>query len=374
MKFTRKDFVKGIALGTITLPIWLRSFMGKNYANQSVSETENRVSGKKYRWKMVTTWPPNFPVLGEACTYYADIVKAMSGGRIEIRVYGGGELVPALEVFDTVRTGGAEMGCGASYYWAGKSPATQFFTSVPFGMNAQQMHSWLLWGGGMELWEELYAEFNLVPMIGGNTGMQMGGWFNREINTIDDLKGLKMRLPGLGGKVLEKAGGTPVLLAGGEIYTGLERGVIDATEWLGPFHDYMSGFQQISKYYYTPGWHEVGSVLEFTINKELYDSLPDDLKAILKAAAAEASNWCFAGMETKNAEQLAIMKAEGVEIRSFPKEVLDQLRIYSEEVLEELSATDPRSKKVYDSFKKFRDTISPYSGITEKLFFERIQK
>jgi len=372
MKFSRKDFVKGVGIGTLTLPLWLRSFLGENIAQEPLNGTETRISEKKYQWKMVTTWPPNFPVLGEACTYFASIVQAMSGGRIEIKVYGGGELVPALEVFDTVRSGGADLGCGASYYWAGKSPATQFFTSVPFGMNAQQMHSWLIWGGGMQLWEELYADFNLVPMIGGNTGMQMGGWFNREINSMADLKGLKMRLPGLGGKVLEKAGGTPVLLAGGEIYTGLERGVIDATEWLGPFHDYLSGFQQIAKYYYTPGWHEPGSVLEFTVNKTLYDSLPNDLQAILKAAAAEATNWCFAGMETKNAEQLAIMKQEGVEIRSFPKEVLDQLRVYSEEVLEELAATDERSRKVYDSFKKFKTLINPYSGITEKLFFESI--
>jgi len=187
---------------------------------------------KVFHWKMTTTWPPNFPVVGEVAEKYAQWVEELSNGQIKIKIYGGGELVPPLEAFDAVSQGSIEMGCGVSYYWAGKTPAAQFFAAVPFGMNSQQITSWLETGGGYELWKKTYAKFNLVPFMGGNTGVQMGGWFNKEINTVEDFKGLKMRLPGIGGRVLEKAGGAAVLVAGSEVYTSLERGVIDATEWI----------------------------------------------------------------------------------------------------------------------------------------------
>ena len=208
MALSRKDFFKGIAIGTISLPFVIRSCGNENLAQKSAAGP-NIITNKKYKWKLVTTWPPNFPVLGESANLLAEYVGQMSGGRMEITVYGGGELVPALEAFDAVRSGAAEMGSGAGYYWAGKAPAAQFFASVPFGMNAQQLNAWILTGGGMELWKELYANFGLVPFVGGNTGVQMGGWFNREINSKADFKGLKMRIPGLGGKVLEKAGERP---------------------------------------------------------------------------------------------------------------------------------------------------------------------
>ncbi|RMD99370.1 MAG: ABC transporter substrate-binding protein, partial [Bacteroidetes bacterium] len=210
LSISRKTFFKGLALGTLSLPFVLRTCGGQNLAQQR-SSGPAVLSERRFRWKMVTTWPPNFPVLGEGCNLLAKWIGEMSGGRLEIKVFGGGELVPALEAFDAVRGEAAEIGSGASYYWAGKVPAAQFFASVPFGMNAQQLNAWILTGGGMELWEELYADFGLVPLLGGNTGVQMGGWFNREINTLSDLQGLKMRMPGLGGKVLEKAGGSPVL-------------------------------------------------------------------------------------------------------------------------------------------------------------------
>jgi TRAP-type mannitol/chloroaromatic compound transport system substrate-binding protein len=371
MKLDRKTFLKGLAIGTISLPIALRTFMGKGHAQDN--SDSGTISSKKYNWKMVTTWPPNFPILGEACQLYADLVNQMSGGRIEIRVYGGGELVPALEAFDAVRSGAAEVGSGASYYWAGKAPAAQFFASVPFGMNAQQLNAWIYGGGGIELWEELYRDFGLVPMAGGNTGVQMGGWFNREINSLDDLKGLKMRIPGLGGKVLEKAGGAPVLLAGGEIYTGLERGVIDATEWLGPFHDSMMGFQDIARYYYTPGWHEPGTALEFFLNKDQYDRLPADLKAITRSAAAHTNIWCLSMMEAKNAEALERLKAKGTDIRAFSRDMLEQLRLYTEDVITEIIDQDPFTKKVYESYDAFRKKAAAYADITERPFYERFR-
>ena len=373
MKLTRKNFFKGLALGTISLPFAIRALGGKSEAQDNDSDSPNIITARKYRWKMVTTWPPNFPILQEACNLYAQLVEEMSGGRITIRVYGGNELVPSLEAFDTVRTGGAEIGSGAAYYWAGKAPAAQFFASVPFGMNAQQLNSWLLAGGGLELWEELYRDFNLVPMVGGNTGVQMGGWFNREINSIEDLKGLKMRIPGLGGKVLEKAGGAPVLLAGGEIYTGLERGVIDATEWLGPYHDTLMGFNDIAKYYYTPGWHEPGTALEYFVNKEVYDALPKDLQAILQTVTLRINHWVLSQMEAKNAEALEQLAKTDLNIRSFPKPVIDQLRIYTEEVIADITAKDPFAKKIYASYESFRQKAANYSLITEKQFYNLIQ-
>jgi TRAP-type mannitol/chloroaromatic compound transport system substrate-binding protein len=373
MKLTRKTFFKGLALGTISLPFLIRGLGGKSLAQEDQGSSPGVITAKRYRWKMTTTWPPNFPIIGEACTKYAELVKALSGGRIEIKVYGGGELVPALEAFDAVRSGGVELGSGSAYYWAGKLPAGQFFASVPFGMNAQQLNAWLFSGGGLGLWEELYRDFNLVPMPGGNTGVQMGGWFNREISSIASLKGLKMRIPGLGGKVLEKAGGAPVLLAGGEIFTGLERGVIDATEWLGPYHDMLMGFHEIAQYYYTPGWHEPGTMLEFFINKNLYDSLPNDLQTILRTAAMHINLWVLSEMEAKNAEALGRLLEGGIALRRFPDEVIARLRAYTTEVILDLTDKDPACRKVYASYDAFRRQAARYSEITEKAFYERLQ-
>ena len=368
---SRKNFFKGLALGTISLPFLIRSCAPENIAQNSGPAL---ITSKKYQWKMVTTWPPNFPVLGEGCNLFAKWVKEMSNGQLEIKVFGGGELVPALEAFGAVQSGVAEIGSGAAYYWAGKAAATQFFASVPFGMNAQQVNSWILSGGGMELWKELYAKFNLIPMLGGNTGVQMGGWFNKEINSMSDLKGLKMRMPGLGGKVLERAGGAPVLIAGGELYTSLERGIIDATEWIGPYHDYKMGFHQIAKYYYAPGWHETGTALEFFMNKEKYEKLPSHLQAILQTASQRLNGWMLAEFEAQNALYLNKIVEEGkVEIRTYPPEVLTQLRIYTDEIIAELTAQDPFTKKVYESYQNFRKKAVNWSELTEKSFYNNIQ-
>ena len=210
-------------------------------------------------------------------------------------------------------------------------------------------------------------------MAGGNTGVQMGGWFNKEINTLADFKGLKMRIPGLGGKVLEKAGGAPVLLAGGEIYTGLERGVIDATEWIGPFHDYKMGFHQIAKYYYSPGWHETGTVLEFFANKKLFDTLPPDLQAIMKSASAQVNQWSLANMETQNSIYLEKLVDEGIDIRRFSDEILLQLRNFTDEVIDEITGKNPFAKKVYQSYNDFRKKATEWSKLTEKVFYNSIQ-
>jgi len=322
-----------------------------------------------FRWKMVTTWPPNFPILGEGCNLFAQWVKEMSGGRMEITVYGGGELVPALEVFDAVSSGAVEVGHGAGYYWAGKIPAAQFFATVPFGMNAQQMNAWLVGGGGTELWQETYRDYNLIPYPGGNTGMQMGGWFNQEIRSIEDIQGLKMRIPGIGGKVFNRAGGTSVLVAGGEIYTNLERGVIDATEWIGPYHDYQMGFYQVAQYYYYPGWHEPGTALELSVNKEKYENLPTDLQIIIAAAAERLNHWSLCRSEAMNSEYtVKLAEEEGVQFRQFPDDVLAAFRKYSGEVVADLTEQDSLARRAYESYASFQQQMSRYTPYNEQIY------
>ncbi|MGD8667208.1 MAG: TRAP transporter substrate-binding protein [Desulfobacterales bacterium] len=330
---------------------------------------------KKYRWKMVTTWPPKLPVLQEGCERLAKRVNEMSDGRLTIQVFAGGELVPPLESFQAVSDGTVEVGSGASYYWAGKEPATQWFAAVPFGMNAQGMGAWFHGGDGLKLWEETYAPFNLIPRPGGSTGVQMGGWFNKKINTIADYKGLKMRIPGLGGKVVAKAGGTVVLLPGGEIFTSLERGVIDATEWVGPLHDLRMGFYQAAKYYYYPGWHEPGTYLEYFFNKKAYESLPKDLQHILNAACMENEQWTLTQFDAQNGAALqTLINKHKVEVIQFPDEVLAALRKMAVEVVQEEAAKSPMAKKVAESFAKFQKVVGTWGSVSERAYFNVIQQ
>src|SRR5690606_13792507 len=245
----------------------------------------------------------------------ARLIREMSGGRMEVKVYGARELVGAFEIFDAVSEGTAEMGHGAAYYWKGKSEAAQFFAAVPFGLTAQEMNAWLYYGGGMDLWREVYAPFDLVPAAAGNTGVQMGGWFNREINSLADLKGLKMRIPGLGGEVLHRLGGTPVSLPGGEIFTALQSGSIDATEWVGPYNDLAFGLHKAAKYYYYPGWHEPGSLIELMINKPAFERLPADLQAIVRVAAQAVNDKMLAEMTARSMQALNDMQQKhGVQL------------------------------------------------------------
>lgn len=324
---------------------------------------------KTYNWKMVTTWPPNFPIFQEGVERFAAEVKTMSNDRLNIKVYAGGELIPPLETFDAVSQGTVELGHGAGYYWAGKIPAAQFFTAVPFGMNAQGMNAWLYAGDGLTLWREIYAKHNLVPFPMGNTGVQMGGWFNKKIESADSLKGLKMRIPGLGGKVIAKAGGTPVLLAGGEIYTALERGTIDATEWVGPYHDERLGLYRAAKYYYYPGWHEPGPVLELIANKAAWESLPPDLQAIIDAAAASSNIWMLSQFEAKNLAALRKLKDESnVEVLPFPDDVIRALKQYTQEVLDEEAAKDADFNRVYQSYTAFSRDNDAWNKLSEAAY------
>jgi len=323
----------------------------------------------EYNWKMVTTWPKNFPGLGTGAQYLANTIQELSGGRIKITVYGAGELVPALEIFDAVSSGVAELGHGSAYYWKGKNDTFQFFSTVPFGMSASEMNAWLYKGGGMELWEQAYSDFNLIPMAAGNTGVQMGGWFNKEINSLGDLKGLKMRIPGLGGEVLKRAGGTPVNLPGGELFTALKTGTIDATEWVGPYNDLAFGFHKAAKYYYYPGWHEPGTTLECFINKNKFSELPDDLKKIVLGAAKIANLDMLCEFISRNNDALKILQNKHkVDIRQYPNEVLEELYEISKNVVKELALKNDFAKEVYNSYSSFQEKTRNWSEISIKSY------
>lgn len=350
----RRDFIKGVGAGT---------------ALAGLGKTRFANAATKFKWKMVTTWPKNFPGLGTGANNLARLITEMSGGRIQVKVYGAKELVPAFEVFDAVSRGTAELGHGAAYYWKGKSEAAQFFAAVPFGLTAQEMNGWLYHGGGMQLWQQIYEPFGLIPAAAGNTGVQMGGWFNKEIKSLHDLKGLKMRIPGLGGEVLKRAGGTPVSLPGGEIYTSLQSGAIDATEWVGPYNDLAFGFYKVAKYYYYPGWHEPGTTLEAIINRKAFLSLPRDLRSVVTNACKIVNQDMLAEYTARNNDALhTLVTKHKVKLRPFPDSVLRKLRVLSEEVVAEVAGKDRASKKVYESFIKFRDQAKAWHDISEAAY------
>ncbi len=320
------------------------------------------------KWNMVTTWPPGFQGLGTGAEHLAQLIGELSGGRLEVKVYGANELVPALQVFDAVSSGSVEMGHGAAYYWKGKLPAASFFGSVPFGLNAQEMNGWLLKGGGLELWQELYAPFDLLPMPVGNTDTQMAGWFNKEINSVEDLKGLKMRIPGLGGEVLKRAGGNPELIAGGEIFSALESGRIDAAEFVGPYNDLAFGFYKAAKYYYYPGWHEPGTAIEAIINKTAFAKLPKDLQQIVKAACLIANADMLAEYSEKNGQALkTLVEQHNVQVKPLPQEVLDYLAEISEKLVAEQGQTDELSQRIYASYKDFKTKANQWKKISNSL-------
>lgn len=352
---SRRKFIKQIG-GTVA-------------AGAALSAPSLVLGGEKIRWKMVTAWPKNFPGLGTNANLLAKSITEMTGGRISVKVYGAKELVPAFEVFDAVSSGTAQMGHAGAYYWKGKNEAVQFFSAVPFGLTAQEMNAWLYYGGGMELWREIYDQFGLVAAATGNSGVQMAGWFNKEINSLDDLKGLKMRIPGLGGEVLKRAGGTPVNIAGGELFTSLQSGAIDATEWVGPYNDMAFGLHKAAKYYYYPGWHEPGSTLECFINKQAFNALPKDLQSIVLTACKAANLDMLSEFTARNNQALQqLVNQHNVQVKALPDDVLIKLRTISEEVVSEMVAREPMARKIYASFDKFRRQVIEWEKVSEQAY------
>ena len=351
--------------------IFLIGLISACNGGQESTNVANNEEYKIYKWRLVTSWPKNYPGLGMAPERIADLVEEMSNGQMQITVYGAGEQVPAFGVFDAVSSGSHQMGHSGGYFWKGKVPAAQFFTSVPFGLTADEINAWVNRGGGLELWREIYKPFNIYPIPAGNTGTQMFGWFNKEINSLEDIKGLKMRIPGIGGEVLKEAGGIPVTLPGGELFTALQTGVIDATEWVGPYNDLTFGFHQAAKYYYYPGWHEPGPMLELLINMDAWNSLPKHLQVIIEIATKAVNQDTLDEYLARNNQALTeLIEVHGVELRKLPDDVIDEFRTISNKILSDLAKEDEVIAKVYESYISFKDNVTEYHKISEDAFIE----
>ena len=330
---------------------------------------------KTINWRMTTTWPPKLPFYQSGPGSAEDLAKNiedMSGGRLRIRVYAAGELIPAFGGFDAVQQGTVEMNHGVAYYWSGRRPAFEYFGTVPFGMSFQGQNAWYYHGGGIELWNQILADFNMVGMPCGNTGVQMTGWFKNPVKTPADLKGLRMRIPGLGGKIYATLGVNVVLLPGGEIFPALERGVIDAAEFVGPYQDRRGGLQKAAKFYYTTGWHETATVSELLINRAAWEKLPKDLQAIVENACAACNVISEAWCQRTNAEAMEdLIKNQGVTAKPLPDEVVKALREATAKVLAE-GIKDPLTKKVHDSYMAFMAKYKAWAGYSETVYHQKI--
>jgi len=367
----RRDFVKGAAIAAAGAGALALGACGKNEEETTTPQTpESPAVLKNVReLKMVTTWPKNFPGLGTGAQRLADNISAMSDGTLTVKLYAAGELVPAMESFAAVSGGNADMYHAAEYYWQGKHKAFNFFTAVPFGLTAAEMDAWLNFGGGQELWDELSAGFNLKCFAAGNTGVQMGGWFNKEINVIEDYKGLKIRMPGLGGEVIRQIGGSSVTLPGSEIFPSLQSGAIDATEWVGPWNDLASGFYKITKYYYYPGFHEPGSTLSCGMNKDVWESLSADHQSIVSNACQAENNRMFSEFNAKNGGALdTLINKHNVELRRQSDNILRAIGIAADDVLSSVGATDDISKRIYENFMAFRKQAMGWTSLSETAY------
>jgi TRAP-type mannitol/chloroaromatic compound transport system substrate-binding protein len=329
------------------------------------AESDTTNSSEQFRWRMVTSWPLNFPGHGVSAARLARRFSELSGGRLQVDVFAARELVPALEVLDAVSGGSIQMGHTGPIYWRGKIPAAPIFGSIPFGMQADEFNAWIYHGGGLDLWREAYEPLNVIPFLAGNTGPQMGGWFNKEINSLADLVGLKMRIPGLGGDVMNRAGALPVTLAAGDIFTALQTGAIDAAEWVGPYNDLAFGLHQAARYYYYPGWQEPSGALECIISKPAYDALPMDLKYIIETACIAEADYVLAEFNARNFQALNVLINEHqVELRAFPNEVLAELKLHSEAILTEMIINDELVGRIYESYTKFAGELDEWMKIS----------
>ena len=324
-------------------------------------------------WRMVTSWPRGLPGLGTGAERLAADITAMSGGTLTIKVYGAGELVPALECFGAVANGTAQLGHDAAYYHTGKSEGCAFFTAFPFGFTAGEMDAWIKYGNGQKLWDELYAPFGIRAFQAGNSGAQMLGWLRKEIRSLEDLKGLKFRAPGNQGRVLQKLGVTPVTLPGGEIFPALQSGAIDGAEWIGPYNDLALGFYQVCKYYYTHGYHEPGSALQLMINEQAWQSLTPQLQNIVRTAAAASTRDMLAEYNARSGPALrTLVEKHGVIVRGLPEEVLMACGEKSNEVLNEIYAGDTSAnrivQRIIEDFLAFREEIVPWTRVGEQAY------
>lgn len=326
---------------------------------------------KVYRLKLAETWGPNTPILGDATKNMAQLAEEMSNGRLKIRIDSANKHKAPLGIFDMVKSGQYDLGHSSSYYWKGKVPNTLYFSSMPFGMITTEQYAWFYRGGGMELMEKVYAPHNLLSFPGGNSDIQMGGWFKKEINSVEDLKGLKIRIPGFAGEVMAKVGAKPTNIAPGELYTSLERGTIDALEWVGPAFDLRMGFQKIAPYYYT-AWHEPGSETQFLVNKKTWDRLPKDLQSILETAFRVAAFDMYTQALDANANSWASMTQEypDIKVRDFPPQVLEAMQKATQELLEEQASNDPLAKQIIESQRQYLAKVRAWTEISAKAYLD----
>lgn len=314
------------------------------------------------RWNMVMPWPRLTPGVGVAAEKFAQRVGAMSGGRLEIRLFAAGELVPAFGGFDAVQSGAVQIAHGTPYYWAGKAPALHWFTGVPFGLTAPELAAWIYYGDGGKLWREIYNGFGVVGFYAGSSGVQAGGWFRNEIDTVEDLQGLKFRIAGLGGEVMRRLGAVPVSMPPGEIMQSLTSGAIDAAEWIGPWNDRAFGLYKVAKYYYVPAFHEPGPGLEVIVNKEAWAELTPDLQAIIEAAASAAASETYADFVYHNIESYGpLIEEHGVQVRTFSEPIIKAMGEAWQAASAEMAAADPMTKRVVDSFQSFLLKAQPYA-------------
>ena len=340
------------------------------------SEQETRaapaVIGKTRHLKRVMSWPKNFPGLGTGAERFARRLETVSGGRFKIRLFAGGELVGALQCLDAVEQGTADLYHSAEYYYVGKSKAFSLFAAVPFGFRADEMDAWIQHGGGQALWDELAGQFGVKPFPCGNTGSQMGGWFRKPVTSLDDFKGLNMRIPGLGGDVIKALGGNPVTLAPTDILTSLQSGAIDATEWVGPYNDLALGLYKVAKHYYYPGFHEPGTMLSLGVSRKLYDSLPKSDQQMIAACALAENNHMLAEFNARNAQALQqLIDKHGVELHQFSDDILKAAALASQEVIAAAGEADPLAKKVFDSYSKFRQLALTWSKMSDQAFMNK---
>ena len=350
----RRDFLAGVAaVGTST------------GCAPSPQEGPAVHTTKRVQWRLVSSFPRSLDTIFGPAEVLADTLSKMTDGAFNIRVHPAGEVVPGLQVLDAVQQGTAQVGQSASYYYTGKDQALSFDTGLPFGMSARQQTAWLEEGGGRELVDSVFADFGVKSFTGGNTGAQMGGWFNREISSVADLQGLKMRVPGMGGAVMSALGASVQLIAGGEIYTALERGAIDATEWIGPYDDENLGFHKVAKHYYYPGWWEPGPSLSFYVNQKAWSSLPTHFQAAFSAASKVAAASMQERYDARNPQALQRLLKFGVKPQPFSDELMRAARAATEEIVQGYCDADPRYKKIYESWNKARVESGQWFGLAE---------
>lgn len=354
----RRAFISGLGATAAALTA------GKVFAAPSITKGVRE-------WKMIMSWPKVLPGLGTGAVRLAERISALSDGRLVIKTYGGGELVPPQGVFDAVADGTAEMGHCAPYYWLSKNRSMAFFCAVPGGLTAQEQNGWLYYGGGYPLWDKLYAEFGLKPFAAGNTGTQMGGWFNKELHTLADLNGLKMRIPGLAGEVFTKLGGISQTIPAQELFTAMQSGVIDALEWVGPWNDMALGFHRVSKFYYGPAFQEGGPTLELMVNRKAYDTLPEDLQRIIKCACAAENDVMTAEFHANNIRAFHELKTrEKTDIRVYPQEILHAFFKTSETVVAETAMEGKINRQIFESYSKYRKYAMDMAPVSEYGFIK----